>query len=133
LDSSIGFAKPDGPIATADGTRYLPFALPLTFGKGFPVTPSIDREGIQFSNFQNQLQANIVRLHNRLVDNCHWAFDLENMIWFHDLRMLLNECVGVVDITLHQLYFKAQYGPKPAAWQFDPDKLGPRQGVRLRE
>lgn len=72
-------------------------------------------------------------LHNRLIDNCRTVFDLDKMAWFHDLRMLLNECVAVVDITLHQLYFKAQYGPKPAGWRFDPDKLGIRHGVRLRD
>lgn len=55
LDSSVGFAKSDGPIVSTDGTKYMPFALPLNFGNGFPVTPSIDREGIAFSTFQNQI------------------------------------------------------------------------------
>ena len=52
---------------------------------------------------------------------------------FTHLRMLLNECVSIVDITLHQLYFKAEYGPKPAGWTFDPDRLGRRHGVRLKD
>ena len=77
--------------------------------------------------------AYIVRLHKTLIDNCAMAIDLDGMSWFHDLRMLLNECVSIVDITLHQLYFKAEYGPRPAGWTFDPDKLGLRHGVRLTE
>ena len=61
------------------------------------------------------------------------AFDLDKLSWFHGLRMLLNECVTIVDITLHQLYFKAEYGPRPAGWAFDPDKLVQRQGRRLTD
>src|SRR5208283_4655980 len=67
------------------------------------------------------------------IDNCAMVIDLDGLSWFHALRMLLNECVSIVDITLHQLYFKAEYGPSPVGWTFDSDRLGPRHGVRLKD
>lgn len=133
LDSGVAVAKPDAPICASDGSRYAPFVVPLQFGPSFPVKPCIDREGVAFSSFQSIIQANIMRLHKTLIDNCAMAIDLDGLSWFHALRMLLNECVSIVDITLHQLYFKAEYGPRPAGWTFDPGKLGPRQGGRITD
>ncbi len=133
LDLGVAVAKPDGPIVASDKTRYAPFVVPLQFGPNFAVKPCIDREGVAFSSFQAIIQANIVKLHRTLIDDCAMAIDLDGLSWFHGLRMLLNECVSIVDITLHQLYFKAEYGPRPAGWTFDPDKLGPRHGVRVTD
>ena len=133
LDSGVGIAKPDAPICASDGSRYAPFVVPLQFGPNFPVSPCIDREGVALSSFQGLIQANIVGLHQTLIDHCPTAFDLDGMSWFHVLRMLLSECVSIVDITLHQLYIKAEYGPKPVEWTFDPDRLGRRQGMRLKD
>ena len=134
MNSSIAIAKPDGPIPSDDGQMYLKFALHYGFGPSFPLEPCVDREGVAVSSFQNQLQFNITKFHGRLIDNCSIAVQLERMMgWFNDLRMLLNDCVTIVDITLHQLYFKAEYGPKPTGWTFDHQKLGPRHGVRLRD
>lgn len=133
LDSGIGVAKPDAPICASDGSRYAPFVVPLQFGPNFPVKPCIDREGVAFSAFQGIIQENIVRLHRTLIDNCPMAFDLDGLSWFHHLRMLLNECVTVVDITLHQMYTKAENGPCPSGWRFDPLKLGLPHEVRLTD
>jgi hypothetical protein len=134
LDSSVAVGKPDGPVPSVDGKMYLKFAPDAGFGPSFPVEPCIDREGVAFSSFQNQLQSNITKLHAALIDSCSIAPQLGRMMeWFNDLRMLLNECATIVDITLHQTYFKAEYGPRPAGWTFDPEKLGRRQGVRLRD
>src|SRR5262249_50769929 len=33
----------------------------------------------------------------------------------------------------HQLYFMAQYRGRDRGWRFDPDKLGPRHGQRLKD
>ncbi len=46
--------------------------------------------------------------------------------------MLLNDCISIVDVTLHQLYFRAQYAPK-AHWTFDAEALGNRTGVRITD
>jgi hypothetical protein len=132
LDLSVAVAKPDGPIVSTDGTKHLPFTLP-SFGKDFPVTPTIDREGAAFSSFHSHIQSNILRLHARVIDACDLAFNLDDMTWFHDLRMLVNECVTAVDMTLHQLYIKAEFGPRPEGWRFDRAKLGPSHGVRLKD
>jgi len=133
LDSGVAVAKPDAPIRASDGSRYAPFVVPLQFGPHFPVKPCIDREGVAFSAFQGIIQANIVRLHRTLIDNCPMAIDLDGLSWFHDLRMLLNECVTVIDITLHQIYTRAEVGPCPPRWRFDPLELGLPHEVRLTE
>jgi hypothetical protein len=133
LDGSIALAKPDGPILASDGTRHLHFKTPLPFGKDFPVSPSLDREGVVFSLFQNAIQQNIVRLHSRVIDECDKAFELNDLSWLHDLRMLLNDCVTIVDITLHQLYLIAKYGPRPAGWFFDEERLGRRHSIKLMD
>ena len=48
------------------------------------------------------------------------------------MRMLLNECISLVDITLHQLYFAAEYKLR-SNWQFNPNKLGQRHGIRISD
>ena len=68
-----------------------------------------------------------------LIDNCSAAFDLDEMTWFHELRMLLSECITAVDITLHQMYIRAESGPCPPGWRFDPLKVGLTHGVRFRD
>ena len=52
--------------------------------------------------------------------------------WFHDLRILINDCITVVDITLHQLYYKAEYNPKQG-WRFDREALKKRDGMRMMD
>lgn len=108
LDYSLGMAKPDAPIATADYSEFAKIALPLPFGPGFTLEPCIDREGAMYASFQVPIQQNIVTLHQRLVSNSHLATSLDNA-WRNDLRMLINESVSLIDITLHQLYFMAQH------------------------
>jgi hypothetical protein len=132
LDYSIGMAKPDAPIATTDYSEFMKIALALPFGEGFPLQPCIDREGAMYASFQIPIQQNITTLHQRLVSNSHQTTSLENA-WRNDLRMLVNESVSLIDITLHQLYFMAQYRGPERGWRFDPDKLGPRHGQRLKD
>ncbi len=132
LDANIGITKPDAPIPNVSQTNYLIFELNLPFGNKFPLKPSIDREGVAFSTFQLPIQRNIVRLYKKLVSESQLATDL-NGIWLNDFRMLINDCVSIVDITLHQLYFMAQYRGGEKGWTFTPDKLGSRYGQRLTE
>ena len=132
LDASLGMAKPDAPIATADWSNFMKIALALPFGDGFPLQPCIDREGVAFASFQEPIQRNITALHRRLVEESHLAVSLRSS-WFSDLRMLLNECISLVDITLHQLYFFAQHRGAEFGWRFDSEALGPRHGTRLAD
>lgn len=131
LDYSLGIAKPDAPIVTADG-EFVKLALALPFGPTFPVQPCIDREGAAYASFQVPIQRNITALHERLVSNSHLATSLDNE-WRNDLRMIINESVSLIDTTLHQLYFMAQYKGPERGWRFDPTRLGPRHGQRLKD
>jgi hypothetical protein len=131
LDSRVSLAKPDAPIATVDFSEFLKFSLRLPFGSKFPLEPCIDREGAMFASFQTPIQENIVALHRRLVSDSHLTTSLSNL-WRNDLRMLANEAISLIDITLHQLYFMAEYRAQEQGWNVDPEKLGPRHGQRLR-
>jgi hypothetical protein len=119
----------NAPIHAIDVNGPLKF-LSVPFGESFPVKPCLDREGVAFGTFQVALQENIVRLYNRIIDESHLAVEVDQPVWFHDLRMLINDCVTIVDITLHQLICKAQYDPKPG-WKFDSSwiKRRTRTGV----
>ncbi|MBI5249570.1 MAG: hypothetical protein HY912_08750 [Desulfomonile tiedjei] len=134
LDDGAFLSNGDGPVFTPDRKGFEHLALPLTrfLGPNFPIKPSIDREGIVCSSLQRPIQSNIVRLHAKLIDECNLAFESGDFQWLHNLRMLLNECYTIVDMTLHQLYFKARYKPK-RGWKFDPKRLGQRQGRRIRD
>ncbi len=117
------------PFISVTGEKTLPIELETPYGEDFPVKPMIDREGAMFSSFQFQLQQNMIRLYNKIID------DSDRMIgsspeWISDLRMLVNDAIALVDITLHQLYFMAEYKPLEG-WQFNPELLGSRIGRRL--
>ena len=114
-----------------DGTQALTFQVPTTLGARFPLIPAIDREGIAFSSMQRAILARVARLRGAVVDGSDVLSD-DSLRWFQDLRALVAECVSLLDVTLHQLYFKAQYDPLPG-WSFNAPKLGPRHGQRLRD
>ena len=114
-----------------DATGELRLSLPTPFSN-FPLIPTLDCEGILFTSFQTPIQKSILRLHNILVEESHRILGDQYLEWLNDLRMLLNDCISLVDITLHQLYFAAEYGLVPG-WRFDPNKLGQRHGVRVND
>lgn len=118
-----------GPFISTTGAETLPIALEMPFGDAFPIQPAIDREGAMFSSFQLQIQNNVLRLHREVVDQSHKAADTTG-VWLSNLRMLVNESIALIDITLHQLYFMAEYKPSPN-WVFSKEKLGERAGRRL--
>lgn len=132
LDSPLAIAKPDAPIISTNGTQFLALALPLPFGNKFPISPCIDREGAVYRSMQTPLQKNILRLFNKLVDESHKVVNLDG-VWLNDFRMLLNDCVSIMEVTLHQLYFMAQYRCGDMGWKFDSETLGQRENVRRKD
>lgn len=127
LDASV-IGAPKFHATGSDGSA-LTFQMPTRFGDGFPLVPTLDREGQAFSSFQTLLQDRILTLRASLVSKSD-AF--ESLEWFQDLRSYVSESVSLIDTTLHQLYFKAQYSPLPG-WKFDPARLGERHGRRLTD
>lgn len=128
LDQEIGLAL-QAPILSVEGKKTLPFALKTNFGDDFPITPSLDREGAVFSSFQLQIQNNILRLHKKIVEESDEVVKMSGS-WLSDLRMIANESVSLLDITLHQLYIRAEYNALPG-WRFPREKLGDRTAGRL--
>jgi hypothetical protein len=130
LDIVTMFGKPDAPILRSDGKAFATFVLTTPFGPAFPFSPTIDREGAAYPSLQGPLLAGVARSHRNVVDASDraTAWDLIDA-----LRALLNDCVSLVDVTLHQLYFLAQYRGHDFGWRFDPDALGPRHGQRLKD
>lgn len=115
-----------------DSTGTLRFQLPTPF-PNFPLVPTLDGEGMLFTSFQTPIQKNILRSHRALVEESFRIMDnTQYLEWLNDMRMLVNDCISLVDITLHQLYYAAEYKLK-SDWQFDPDKLGKRQGGRIND
>jgi hypothetical protein len=112
--------------------RFAPLALLMPFGSQFPLSPCIDREGVAFRTLQSPLQQNIIHIFNKLVDNSHSMVSLD-FTWLNDFRMLLNDCISVIDVTLHQLYLKAQYGDQTDQYLFNIENLGPRTQTRLAD
>jgi hypothetical protein len=101
----------------------------VPLGPSFPLVPSLDREGRAVTSFQSVLLKRIAALRQHLVT---YSQSPESDEWFQLLRSVVVECVSLIDATLHQLFFKAQYDPLPG-WRFDPKALGKRHGVRLNE
>ncbi|MBK9002204.1 MAG: hypothetical protein IPM35_41320 [Myxococcales bacterium] len=105
----------------------LKFQIPTTIGDKFPIVPLIDREGTAISSPQRAIQTRILALRERLVGQ---SSSFESDEWFQDLRNLFSECTSLVDVTLHQTYYRAKYNPM-TGWAFDAAKLGPPYGRRL--
>ena len=97
------------------------------YGENYPITPQLDREGHLYSSMQDLLINRIIYLRKKLVDESNLALSTN---WIFDLRTLIVDVVSLVDITLHQLYIKAQYDPLPT-WTFDKSILGEKYGKRM--
>jgi hypothetical protein len=132
LDEFVGIAKPDAPIVSSDGKQFAKFALPLSYGEKFPLQPCIDREGIIYRSLQYPLKENIIRLYYKLINDSYIATKF-NGVWLNDLRMMLNDCISIVDVTLHQLYYKAKYQNELMGWKFDANDIGPSLNIRLKD
>jgi hypothetical protein len=131
LDDTLGFSK-KAPIPRSDGSEFAAFTVPTNFGEAFPVAPCIDREGVMWTSFQGEMLRNLVRLHRKQVEDSSGTAMFGGP-WLNNLRMLLNESVSLVDITLHQLYFMAKYRGAERGWRYDETELGGRCGMRLSD
>jgi len=101
----------------------------MSLGEKFPLSPTIDREGVMYNSFQNPLIVRIINLRTKLVDN---SSDFKSEDWLYDLIALISNCVSIVDITLNQLYIKAEYDPLPG-WVFNKENLGERYNRRFND
>lgn len=127
LDGDVDLSMPQ-QIVGSDGLAVI-FSLPLPMGANFPLKPQIDREGVLYNSFQKSLAMRIIQLHNRLVSN---SSSFNSHDWLYDLISLVSNCVSLVDITLNQLYLKAEHDPLPG-WKFDKAVLGERIHPRLSD
>ncbi len=125
LDSSVEFALAQHAVGSDGEAVKIQLAMP--FGPEFPLRPLIDREGVLYNSFQNSLATRIVSLHRRLVEQSHQFMKTD---WLYDLISMISNSISIVDITLNQLYIKAQYDPLPG-WTFDQNVLGSRINRRL--
>lgn len=125
LDISINFHKHDDNATSAITINA---AVPQQqYGEEYPIKPQLDREGHIFTSFQTQLLKKIINTRTLLVENSHQALSPD---WVFDLRTLINDSISLIDITLNQLYNKAEYSPEPD-WHFDVEKLGQKNNRRL--
>ena len=127
LDYKINWHKfdhtaPEG-LAVVDGIPQ------QQYGNNYPIVPKLIREGHSFTTLQPQLLNRIVKMRTELISKS------ENVLsddWFFDLRTLINDAVSIVEITMNQIYIKAEYDPLPG-WTFDKEKLGSRHGRRFED
>ena len=126
IDIQMGFHKFD-----LNSTEALGVVVPLNqaYGKKYPITLKLDREGHLYKSLQNGLIKHILKNRKKLVEESNKALTVD---WILDLRNLISDTVSLVDITLNQLYTKAEYDPLPH-WNFDKVKLGDKFGRRFKD
>lgn len=125
LDASVT-VSPGFHAVDSDG-KALTIRLPTNLGDRFPIVPLIDREGTAINSPQIGIQQRILALRSGLVaGSAQYARDE----WFHDLRQMISECVTLIDVTLHQAFYRAKYD-RPIHWSFDEARIGPTHGVRV--
>lgn len=117
LDSKINWHKfdhtaPEG-LAIVDGVTK------QQYGEKYPISPKLIREGHSYTTLQPQLLHRISKQRDNLISKSNLALTDD---WFFELRTLINDTVSIVEITLNQLYIKAEYDPLPG-WTFDKEKL----------
>ncbi len=99
------------------------------YGEDYPITPKLTREGHTYTSLQPQLLHRIVKFRTKLINNSHEGLTDD---WFFDLRTLISDTISLIEITLNQIYLKAQYNPLPD-WYFDAEKLGVRHGRKFED
>ena len=127
VDVSINFHKSElqkgNALTIKDGTPQ------VQFGDAYPIKPNLDREGHFFTTLQPQLINRVIKNRNKLIKTSDEALHYD---WVMDLRTLINDVISVLEITLTQVYIKAQYSPLEH-WDFDFKKLGNKNGRRLMD
>jgi hypothetical protein len=99
------------------------------YGGNYPINPKLDREGHIFTTFQPQLIKRIVKQRKSIIENSENAL---NPDWVLDLRSVINDSISLIDITLNQLYNKAEYSPKPG-WTFNKKIMGEKNSRRIKD
>lgn len=127
LDGDVDISLPQH-IVGEDGYP-IRFKLSLPLGPNFPICPELDREGVLYNSFQKSLSERIIKLHNRIVNH---SSEFKEHDWLYDVIALISGCVSIVDITLNQLYLKAEYDPLPN-WTYDKNILGERYNRRMND
>jgi hypothetical protein len=110
-----------------NGKHSLTFCAAPNLGPQFPLVPTLDREGVAYTSFQTTVVKRIAALRAQLVADSD-APECEE--WFQLFRNLVSESVALIENTLHQVYFKAEYDRLPG-WRFDRAALGERHGRRV--
>jgi hypothetical protein len=127
LDSSISITP--GFHSCDSNGQVVKFEINTQLGDRFPLKPRLDREGTAYTSFQIVLIRRLLELRESIVSESHRPSDIH---WFQNLRTLMSEAVSLVENTLHQLFYKAQYDPLPG-WIFDPKRLDKRPNKRLSD
>lgn len=128
LDMSFNtqFKGPNGD----EGRLHFVDGTPQQFyGANYPIKPALDREGRSFSTMQPLMLKRIIRMRKKMIETSNLALTPD---WFLDFRTLVSDVVSVVEITLNQIYIKAEYDPLPG-WTFDKEKLKERHGRRFQD
>ncbi|SOD90153.1 hypothetical protein [Spirosoma fluviale] len=99
------------------------------YGENFPIKPSLDREGYIITSFNPQLINRVISKRRYLVNTSNEIFEFE---WLYDFKNLINDIISLLDITLLQVYTKAEFDPLPS-WKFNKAKLGVKNGRRLND
>lgn len=138
------FSLPHAKISYFDssmdmGSGTAGFGMSITsnqFGPNFPIKPKISGEaGAITSSFQKFITNNIFKLHKRIVSgsNAHNAAAMPDTDWFNDIRLLINECVSLIDIHLHTLYNIAKFNGSVHNLLFDESTFGYAYNRRLKD
>lgn len=126
IDISINYHYVDKNgevLQVSDGT------ISQEYGEAFPLKPMLDREGHIFTTFLPQLTRRIIKQRKQLVENSHLALMHD---WVFELRNVINDSISLIDITLNQLYSKAEFSPE-VGWTFDKSKLGLKNNRRIKD
>ena len=105
------------------------WSLMQRFGHGVNLQPQIDREGHLISSFLPGLIKRIIEQRDELIMNSHQALEIN---WLFRFKELIINSISLIDITLLQLYTKAQYNPEPN-WTFDIDIVGVKHARRISD
>ena len=125
LDYKINWHKFDN--TAPEGLAIVDGVTKQQYGEKYPITPKLIREGHSFTTLQPQLLHRIAKQRTNLIAKSELALTDD---WFFDLRTLINDTVSIVEITLNQIYIKAEYDPLNG-WTFEKEKLGERYGRKF--
>ena len=128
MDSTVN-AKQQFYLSDETSQGFLRDGTPQQqYGKSFPIKPVIDREGFIITTFSPQLTKKIQQTRTELVETSDKIFEFE---WLYKLKDLVNDAISLLDITLLQIYTKAQFDPLKSWKTFDTKVLGEKHSRRL--